>query len=50
MSSDAKVTFNMQMPKAYKEMLQAISRKWSMKPELVVMEWIEENYKTTFKK
>jgi len=38
------------VPKPYKEMLASISRKWNMKQEEILKEWIEENYKTAFRK
>ena len=48
MAADTLVTLSVRVPKSYKEMLASIAKKWNMKQEAIVMEWIEENYRTTF--
>jgi hypothetical protein len=50
MSTDTLVTLSHRIPKPYKEMFASLSKKWNMKQEAILMEWIEENYKTAFRK
>ena len=50
MSTETLVTLSHRVPKSYEEMFASISRKWNMKQEEILKEWIEENYKTAFRK
>ena len=47
--SNPMVTVNNRISKLHKEMWVDLEKKWKLKTDSMLMEWIEENHRTTFK-